>query len=93
VGITVGYWTTLEVCLGCTVLRAIRRGFDTTHRFNTQQPVGCSRCKPMRVKHNLQELDSEDVDFHVCNERGCQNSYTPYVAQSGDRFCVTHGTK
>jgi hypothetical protein len=47
----------------------------------------------LQPKANLQELDSEEIDFHVCNHRDCKNSYTPYVAHTGDRFCVTHGTK
>ena len=47
----------------------------------------------LKPKSNLRELDSDEIDFHVCNHEGCLNSYTPYVANTGDRFCVTHGTK
>jgi len=47
----------------------------------------------MEAKNNLRQLDSDEVDFHICNKRGCQNSYTPFVANTGDRYCLTHGTK
>jgi len=40
---------------------------------------------------SITELDTDDVDFHVCDEPDCLNSYTPYKTEHGRRLCVTHG--